>query len=448
MNLLTAALRPGGLKDLMLGGSGDELDQGAFWSRPWPALNTISWSPSGGREERIDSSFDEYVEKAYKRNGIVFTCVLVRLLAFAEARFQFQQMSNGKPGDLFGTDALSILENPWPSATTGDLLARMEQDGSLGGNSYITRRGQWLRRLRPDWVTIVSGVNGDPEASPWELDAEVLGYIYGPKLPTGVRPVKPVLLSAAQVAHYAPIPDPNAQWRGMSWLTPVLDEIRGDSAATRHKLKFFQNGATSNLIVTYDKEVGEDDFRAAKVFFDEQYAGVDNAYRTIHLGGGADPKTVGQDFKQLEFKATQGAGETRIAAASGVGAIMAQFSEGMAGSSLNDGNYSAARRRFADLTIRPLWRNASGSLQKIVDTPSGARLWYDAAGVSFLQEAGKDAADIGKVQAETIAMYVREGFTAESSVAAVMAQNPALLVHTGRVSVQLQTPGATEGGNP
>ena len=450
MRLIRQALR----KDISLGGSGG-LDQGAMWARPWPALDSpMSWSTSNGREERIESSFESYVEDAYKRNGIVFTCILVRMLAFSEARFIFQQMNDGRPGDLFATDALAALDQPWPSATTGDMLNRLEQFASLAGNGYVTNRTKTgrLRMLRPDWITTVSGVAGDPEASPFDLDSEVLGYIYGPKNRNGVRKVPPVLLSADEVAHYAPIPDPSAQWRGMSWLTPVLPEIEADTAATRHKLKFFRNGATSNLMITYDKDVGEDDFRAAAKFFREQHEGVDNAYKTIHLGGGADPKTVGADFKQLDFKATQGAGETRIAAASGVGAIIAQFSEGMDGSSLNQGNYAAATRRVADLTIRPLWRNVSGSLAKLVTVPEGARLWYDAEGAAFIKEDAKNAAEISQAQATTIRTYVEAGFTADSSVAAVMAGNPKLLVHTGRLSVQLQDPGTAPspdtGGTP
>ena len=94
-----------------------------------------SWSfPSSGELERIGSDYIDYVDDAYKANGIVFACVLARLLPFSEARFQFQQMQGGRPGRLFGTEALALLEEPWANGTTGDLLARMEQKASLAGN--------------------------------------------------------------------------------------------------------------------------------------------------------------------------------------------------------------------------------------------------------------------------------------------------------------------------
>jgi phage portal protein BeeE len=290
----------------------------------------------------------------------------------------------------------------------------------------------------------VTGVPGDDDASPFDIDAEVLGYIYHPKVHRGKRP-DPVLLTPAQVVHYSPIPDPLAQWRGMSWLTPVLQEIDGDKAAMRHKLMFFRNGATSNLAIKYDASIAPDVFTEYVRLFKESHQGVDKAYKTIHLGGGADPVAIGADMKQLDFKVTQGHGETRIAAAAGVGAIIARFSEGMQGSSLNQGNYGAAKRQFADMTLRPLWRMAAASLAKpsVVAVPSGSRLWYDDRDIEFLKEDAKDAADIFAVHANAIRTLTDGGYEPGSVVAAVNALNPTLLQHTGKLSVQLQEPGTT-----
>jgi hypothetical protein len=37
----------------------------------------------------------------------------------------------------------------------------------------------------------------------------------------------------------------------MSWLTPVLREIQADQSMTTYKRKFFENGATPNLVVKH-----------------------------------------------------------------------------------------------------------------------------------------------------------------------------------------------------
>ena len=74
-------------------------------------------------EEPIEGNFQGLVQGAYRSNGVVFACMMTRFLLFSEARFQFQQMRSGRPGDLFGTPDLSILERPEPGGTTGDLLS-------------------------------------------------------------------------------------------------------------------------------------------------------------------------------------------------------------------------------------------------------------------------------------------------------------------------------------
>src|SRR5687768_11267046 len=46
------------------------------------------------------------LDAVYKSNGIVFACMLARQSLFSEARFQFRQLRNGVPGDLFGNQDL------------------------------------------------------------------------------------------------------------------------------------------------------------------------------------------------------------------------------------------------------------------------------------------------------------------------------------------------------
>jgi hypothetical protein len=229
----------------------------------------------------------------------------------------------------------------------------------------------------------------------------------------------------------------------MSWITPVIREITGDTAATRHKLKFFERGASPQVIVSFDATVSADKVRKFATLMDSEHAGVDTAYKTLYLGGGADATVVGKDLHQLDFKATQGAGETRLAAAAGVPSVIVGFSEGLAGSSLNAGNYSSSRRRFADGTMRPLWRNAAGSLAQLVDVPDGAELWYDDRDIAFLREDRHDAAEIQGLQSRTIRTLVDAGYEPASVTAAVAAEDYSLLRHTGLYSVQLQKPGGT-----
>lgn len=408
----------------------------------WMTYNGLAYpvAPSmamGEKQEEPDPTFAGYVQGAYKSNGIVFACMMARMLVFSEARMQFRQFTKGRPGDLFGTQALAPLETPWPNGTTGDLLARMITDADLAGNFYARRNRGTVKRMRPDWVTIVLGSELEPDDPGVAVDAEVIGYIYKPG---GYQSgSEAVTLLPAEVAHFAPVPDPLAHFRGMSWLTPVIRDIMGDQAATTHKLQYFEGGATTNYAVIADPSATVPEFKEFVKLFEERQQDFMSAYRTVFLGGGASIEQLGSDMVQAAFKETQGAGETRICMAARVPPIIAGSSEGL--SSATYSNYQQARRAFADLTMRPLWRMAAGALASIIDVPAGAELWYDDRDIPFLQEDVKDAADIIEAQSRSIRTLADGGYDPDSVVDAITAGDLRRLKHTGLMSVQMQTPG-------
>lgn len=403
---------------------------GNSYTIPGSGLNSTF---PGAKQEPIGPSFRSLAMLGYKTNGIVFSCMGVRMRVGSEIRFQWRQVRTGKPGNLFGTAELAPLETPWPGGTTGDLVARAIQYADLAGNAFMVARRGGIKHLRPDWVTIILGSQNDPDVTAWDVDADVLGYGYQPGGAQAGR--EPVFFLPEEVAHFAPVPDPEARFRGMSWLTPIIREIMADKAATDHKLAFFENGATPNLVVKLDVP-DVDTYSAWIEKLSKEHEGSFNAYKTLYLGAGADATVVGANLRQLDFKVTQGAGETRIAAAAGVPPIIVGLSEGLQAATYS--NYGQARRAFSDATMRPLWRNLAGSLANIMPVPGGAELWYDASDVAFLQEDVSDAADIQSTQASSIRTLIDAGFTPDSAIDAVTSGDLTQLEHSGLYSVQLQ----------
>jgi hypothetical protein len=401
--------------------------------------------------EPVGQGFESYAGQAYGSNGIVFALVSRRMQVFSQARFKWQNLSDGR---MFGTPALGLLERPWPGGTTAELLGRMEQDASLAGNFIGARVGNQIKRLRPDRVTIVLGSTSgdvaltDDELS--ELDTEVIGYLYSPP---GKRADKQVLFPE-NVCHYSPIPDPSASYRGMSWLTSVLREVDADNEGTDLRLAFYRNGITPNTVVSFDPAVikNADEAEKAADLMERAYGGAGNRFRTMYLRGAADVKVIGQNFRDLDQKALQGAGETRLAAAAGVPVVIAQFSEAMGGSSLNQGNFGAARRQFADVTMEHLWGAGVDSLAPLVTAPAGAALCIDKSGIPFCREDRKDEAEVNQTNASAIRTLIEAGYTPEAAVLAVTNNDMGRLSgkgsHTGYVSVQLQKLGANDGGTP
>lgn len=422
-----------------------------FWaSDPLRAPFLASFT---AEQESIENDFEGYVGGAYKSNGVVFGCIDRRQQVFSQGRFQWQQFTNGKPGDFFGSPELSLLEEPWPNGTTGELLAHMEYDASLAGNFYCTtvddagrtgRRavgpGRRVARMRPDRTTLIIDA---PSGNPYGVDARVVAYEYRAR-PNGGVSNEPLLLLPNEVCHYSPKPDPVARFRGMSWLTPIISEIMADKGATLHKRRFFDNGATPNMAIKFDAATTPERFKKFVAEFNDAHRGADRAYKTLFLAGGADITPLSVDFKQLDFKVTQGAGETRMAVAAGVPAVILGISEGLQGSSLNSGNFAAARRLFVHTTIQDLWNKAAPSLQVLLSRPLSApraTLQVDGRFVPFLREDERDRAEIQAQEAQTIRTLIDAGYEADSIVAAIAAHDWRLLVHSGLFSVQLQAPG-------
>src|SRR5262249_3349167 len=248
-------------------------------------------------------------------NGVVFAAVLQRILMLSQVSFKFQSVSDKK---LFGDQRLLVLEKPWPDGTSGELLARMEQDASWAGNAYVWDAQDQLVRWRPDWTTIISRVVTGPRG-PYR---EKIGFHYEPPRHAQPEYGPPQTVPAAEVAHWAPIPDPCASFRGMSWLTPVLRDAQADTGMTTYKTKYLERAATPNLIIKYSQKLQPGTIDSLRERLTARYGGVDNAYRTLILDQGADLTPVGNNLREMDFSSVQQAGADRVLAAAGVPGVL------------------------------------------------------------------------------------------------------------------------------
>src|SRR5690606_41395985 len=108
------------------------------------------------------------------------------------------------------------------------------------------------------------------------------------------------------------------------------------------------------FVASFKESVTKDEFDEFVEMYKADQEGVANAYKTLFLAGGADVRVVGADMRQLSFKETQGAGETRICAAGGVPPIFGGLSQGL--QSATDPQSDMARLEFGDHWARPQGR--------------------------------------------------------------------------------------------
>src|SRR5258707_3139896 len=356
-----------------------------------------------------------FAQQSYGTSSIVFAAILVRMALFSEARFQFQAKDDKH---LFGNETLAKLEEPFgPGTTTGELLVRMEQDASLAGQAYI-----WdppgedrLVRLRPDWVTIISEVVSVPE-----------GGQYRRKIGFWHEPPKNVLdqgqgffVPAEECVHWVPVPDPQADFRGMSWLTPAYREITGDSAMTQYKIRHLQHDASPNVMVRYVQKLAPGAIDSIRERYNASYAGPENAGGTLVLDQGADLTVVGSNLSQLDFANVPAVGVERILADANVPGVLVGL-EPLRGAGRG---YQESMQTLANLYGRRKWRSACGALSQLLDVPAGNRLWFDTSDIAALQDGEMERGQAALVRAQALLALVQAGYTHESAIAAVDAMD-------------------------
>lgn len=373
----------------------------------------------------------------YTSNGVGFAVVQRRAQLFSQARFKYKRFGGGvRPmaGDLFTSSALAPLDNPI------SLLSWMEVDVATAGNAYVVRDGDKFRRLNPFWCSIVGTSARYPDQAATAWDAEPQGLVY---LPAGRPADEAEVFLWDEVAHYAPIQDPDMRWRGMSYLRPVVTEVRNMNAYNTFVSKYWQNNATPNMVVVFPPEKLLTEIQAFRDKFLEKHQGVDRAFRTAFLGGGADVKMVGANLADLGSKDISSDAFSKVCAAAGVPPVVVTIVPGLESASTY-ANYQTAMRAFADLTVRPLWLHATFALAKLLPAPADAELWYDVSGVSALQQDAMDDAQVMATNVQSIRSLGDGGWDKVSARDAVLSGDLSKLKDTGLNSVQLIPPGAGE----
>jgi hypothetical protein len=380
-------------------------------------MTTTYGSPN---REAVLPQFAAWAQKAHASNSVVFSAFLIRMMLFSEARLCWQALDDKH---LFGNTDLSLFEHPWgPDSITGDLLARMEQDAGIAGQAYIWAPPEEDRlvRLRPDWTTIIS-----------ELVHASRGGHYRRKIGYWTEPPKGVtgqgegqFYPAAEVCHWAPIPDPAADFRGMSWLTPAVRDVAGDDGLSQYKIKYLENSASPNLLIKYAAKLQDATVDKIRERMAARHGGVDNAFKTLVLDQGADVTVIGNSLAQMDFSNVAAAGSERILAASMVPGVLVGL-EPLRGAGKG---YQESMHKLADLWARPQWRSACGALGQLVNVPAGNRLWFDTADIAALQDGALQRGQTALVNMQAVLTGRQAGYTRESITKAVNAGDITKLV--------------------
>jgi hypothetical protein len=403
-----------------------------YWEGVASGASVLTTSYASPDREPVLPQLAAFAQQANGSSSPVFSAHLVRLALFSEATFTWQAKDDKH---LWGNTDLAKLEEPFgPGTTTGQLLGRMEQDAFLAGQGYIwdAPGEDRLVRLRPDWTTIVSEVvhvgGGGWYRRP-------VGYWFEP--PRGIqdRDGDGFLVPAEECVHFAPVPDPQANFRGMSPLTPIVRDIQGDDGMARYKIRYLQNNATPNVIIKYSQKLAPGTVDGIRERVEARYGGPDNAGKTLILDQGADLTLAGNSLSQMDFSNVAAVGAERILAACSVPGVLVGL-EPLRGAGRG---YQESMQKLANIWARPQWRAACGALSKIVNVPPGNRLWFDTSDIAALQDGELERGQASLVKMQAALAGVQAGFTHESVIAFIESMDPSQLKSGGA-----GTPGSSQ----
>lgn len=386
-------------------------DAAQYWEGTASGAAVLTTSYMSPDREPVLPQLTQWAQSANSSSAIVFAAILVRMALFSEATFQYQAKDDKH---LFGNSSLAKLEEPFgPGSTTGELLARAEQDVCLAGNFYAwdAPGEDRLVRLRPDWTTVIS-----------ELVSVSGGGQYRQKVGYWVEPPKTVLdqgkgqfYPAGEVVHWAPVPDPAANFRGMSWLTPVYRDVLGDDGLTQYKIKYLEHSASPNLLIKYGQKLQPGTVDSIRERVQGRYGGASNAFKTLVLDQGADATVIGNSLSQMDFSGVSAVGQERVLAAAGVPGVLVGL-EPLRGAGRG---FQESLQKFANLWARPEWRSFCGALSPIMNVPAGNRLWFDVRDIAALQDSETTRAQSALVRAQALLAARQAGYDPESALAFV-----------------------------
>jgi len=241
-----------------------------------------------------------------------------------------------------------------------------------------------------------------------------LGYFWEPPK-TALDQGAGFMVPADECVHWAPVPDPQADFRGMSPLTPVYRDVLGDDGLVQHKVRYLQNAASPNLLIKYSQKLQPGTVDAIRERVHARYGSANNAFKTLVLDQGADATVIGNSLSQMDFSSVSAAGTERILAACEVPGVLVGL-EPLRGAGKG---YEESVAAFANLWARPRWRSACGALEQLLDVPAGNRLWFDTSDIAALQDGEMERGQTALVRGQALLALVQAGYTHESAVVAV-----------------------------
>jgi HK97 family phage portal protein len=299
-----------------------------------------------------DRNYDNFAKETYLKNVISFRCV--DMISKSVAMVKWKLMEKQKDGykiEIVNHPLIDLMYRPNPTQGWTIFCKGLISYLTMAGNSYIRRiapitgirKGIPIQMdlLRPDRVKVLIATNGDVVGYEYSYTSTIGSGSYTKQYMIDPKTGKSDVL---QMKLFNPVDD----YYGAAITESVAREVDTQNASTEWNKKLLDNEARPGMVITYNKNLSDDQFYRLENQINAKYSGSRNAGKNLILEGAEGAKVDLYGFSPSEMDFIQGNQELCRRIASGYG-VPSQLI-GIAGDNTY-ANYEQAREAFWDETV-------------------------------------------------------------------------------------------------
>ena len=335
--------------------------------------------------------FPTVAKIAFEQNVVVYKSVMLRSSAVAGLTWNLYTTKNGERQEIKDRNhpLLKLIKSPNPAQGQATFIQHVEASRLMDGNVFMQMvnsadtsgfasfkkkppRELWV--LRPDWVQVIPGANGE------RLPAE---YVY---MPGGVSqgkyqvfPVDPITGDSEliHIASYSPLIE-DIQLRGLSPIRTAILQILTHNAGQRWNHRLLNNSARPSGAFTTDggkdsmSDLTESQLKDLRQQLAEIYGSPENAGRPLVLPGGLAWQEMSMTPTDADWLNLKNSAARDIANVIGVPSQLL----GIPGDNTYS-NYQEARQSFYQDTVIPTAKQLRDELNRRLVPLFGDNIWLD-----------------------------------------------------------------------
>lgn len=299
-----------------------------------PADPIALYKPAGGKFVSQQKAMSSHFGWVY-----AFTKAISDEMAGIDFRL-FKIDKHGEHEEVLEHEILDLLDGVNEYQTGPEFKKTMASHLELTGNAYLYLFGVKDYDQKPKAIYLLNPgltkVFINKTTFPYKIDHYVM-----------IDDNREFRFEPFEIVHIK-YPDPNDPYSGIGTVEGIAEWIDNDNYATEFNRNFFRNGARMSGVFETDFATIEQAQRL-KISFEEQFAGVKNAYKTMIMPKGVKFVPSQMNAKDMDFNKGLDTSRDRILAGSRV-------SKTILGTAESDTNRSTAETAdyvFAKRTIKP-----------------------------------------------------------------------------------------------